>query len=125
MVLSTLSPDPLIVRNGALVYPIICSADYVSLNAKPIDITSELKTLLVEKFSQDFSTITVQVSDDDESILKAHKRISTTDENEKSRQLESIVNSAVREQLKLASDYEGFKSMVNSALSKVGFELIV
>ena len=120
MIVSTMATNPLLVRNGALVYPIIYSASNVSLNIVPVEIQSDLKDMIQELYELSISSLSVQVVDSEESILKAHKRISLNGEKERHSQLSSVVNVAVRERIKASKNFQELKNNVDDSLSKIG-----
>ena len=97
MIVSTIATDPLLVRNGALVYPIIYSATNVNLNVVPVEIESDLRDMIQDLYELNISSLSVHVVDTEDSILKAYKRTSLADEKQRNSQLASIINVAVRE----------------------------
>lgn len=125
MIVNTMASEPLIVRSGALVYPIIYSSANISLNAVPVEIESDLSELIKEKYKLNLSSLSVQVIDSKDTIIRALDRVSVSDEITKSNQLQSIVNASARESIYAAENISEFKSSVNKALIKVGYELIV
>ncbi len=124
MIVSTMATEPLFVRNGALVYPIIYSSANVSLNVVPVEIDTDLKDMFLNFFDLNISTLSVQVIDTEETILKAHKRISLIGAKERNNQLFSVINVAVREKMKNSKNIQELKNSVNETLSKIGYELV-
>ena len=125
MIVNSMTLTPLLVRTGALVYPIIHSASNVNLNVVPIEIESDLQDIFHEQFSLKISSLSVQVVDSEESILKAQKRISLVDANERNNQLSSVLNIAVREQMNTSKSIQELKNTVNETLSQIGYELVI
>ncbi|OUS24534.1 hypothetical protein A9Q99_24370 [Gammaproteobacteria bacterium 45_16_T64] len=125
LILNTLAAEPMIVRTGTLIYPVIYSTSTMSLHASPINLESDLIQEIKERYEIRLSSVTVQINDSDESILKAYKRINASDIEEQHRQLSSIVNEAVVNAIKTKSIYEDFKNELSNSLEKVGYELVV
>lgn len=125
MLVNSMASEPLLVRTGAMVYPIINSASNVNLNVVPIEIESDLKDMFHELLALKVSSLSVQVVDSEESILKAQKRISLADVNERNSQLSSVLNVAVREQIKTSKSTQELKNNINETLSKIGYELVL
>lgn len=125
LILNTLATEPVVVRNGTLIYPVIHSASKISLQALPIELRSELTKKINDLYDINVESITVQVIDSDESILKAHNRTSTNDIDEQKRQLSSIVNEATAEATKSMSEFRDFKDKLSMCLLKIGYEIVV
>ena len=83
LILNTLASEPVVIRNGMLVYPVIHSASKISLHALPIEIRSDLLQKIRDLYDVNLESLTVQVIDSDESILKAYKRIDFSEIDEK------------------------------------------
>ena len=127
IILSTLEAEPRIIKNGALVLPIIYSASSVSLNTQAVEIDRNIILNINETYDVSLQTIAVQVKDTNEAILKAHKRINVSNNNTVSSgsQIKSIIHHAIQEALLSITDYGEFKNYIASSLDKVGYELVV
>lgn len=126
IILNTLEAKPKIIRNGALVMPIIHSASTIDLKSQIIDIKTSIIDKVNKTFSLDLSNFSVQVKDSEQDILKAYQRINIAaeDSNHMS-QLKSILEQSIQEGLLSINDYEEFKSHLSRSLGNIGYELVV
>lgn len=127
IILSTLETDPRLIKNGALVLPIIYSASSVSLKTQAIDVDKGLIHKINDIYGVSLQTIAVQVKDTKESILKAHERINLSTDNTCSSeaQLKSVLTHSIQEALLTITDYLEFKKHIASSLDNIGYELVV
>ena len=125
LILSTLETEPRIIRNGALVFPIIYKGSKVILQAQAVEIDKDIIKKIKEKYDLNIKTISIQVIDTEESILKAHSRIDFSNKDQTRKQLNSILSLAVQEALNTESEYKVFKAKISIALNNIGCELVV
>ncbi|OZG72181.1 hypothetical protein BTA51_17695 [Hahella sp. CCB-MM4] len=126
IILNSMEAKPRIVRNGALVLPIIHRASSLSLRTQTIEIEKSLVHKVSELYGVSLPSMALQVQESEEAILRAHDRINCAEKNgDGGRILQSVLSQAIQEAIMESKDYAEFKNHIATCLDRIGFEPVV